>query len=99
MHGKRSTDLALGLLDAAIVWNAVAHTFRGKLDAVPVDYRYVDAVTSATYGRSDLKNVRVTMAITKDAAGKEHVRRFWEYATSEGRQVFLKHGFLPPKEE
>ena len=98
VHGKRSTDLSLGLLDAAIIWNAVAHTFRDKLDAVPVESRYVDAVTSATYGRSDLKNVRVTMAITKDAADKEHVRRFWEFATTEGRKVFARHGFSPPKE-
>ena len=93
VHGKRATDLALGHLDAAIIWNAVAHTFRDRLDAIPIDNTLVDAVTSATYGRSDLRNVKVTIGIVAGAKGRENVRRFWEFATTRGKEIFARHGF------
>jgi len=95
VHGKRSADLAFGLLDAAFIWNAVAHTYREKIDAVPIDDRLVDAVTSATYGRSDLRNVKVSIGITASAGKREEVREFWEYATTTGRKAFERNGFTP----
>lgn len=97
VHGKRATDLALGHLDAAIIWNAVAHTHRHKLDAIPIDNTLVDAITSATYGRSDLRNVKVTIGIVAGAADRENVRRFWEFATTRGKEIFARHGFTPAR--
>ncbi|MHC4199770.1 MAG: molybdate ABC transporter substrate-binding protein [Planctomycetota bacterium] len=97
VHGKRATDLALGHLDAAIIWNAVAHTYRDKLDAIPIDNTLVDAITSATYGRSDLRNVKVTIGIVAGAKGRENVRRFWEFATTRGKEIFARHGFTPAR--
>ncbi len=98
VHGKRATDLALGHLDAAIIWNAVAHTYRDKLDAIPIDNTLVDAITSATYGRSDLRNVKVTIGIVAGAADRENVRRFWEFATTRGKEIFARHGFTAARE-
>lgn len=97
-HQKRATDVSLNLLDAAIVWDAVAFLFRDKLDVVRVDYEYVDAITSATYGRSDLRNVKVTAGITSFAKDREEVRRFWEYLTGDGRRVFREYGFSQPEQ-
>jgi ABC-type molybdate transport system substrate-binding protein len=81
------------LLDAALVWNAVAFQFRDRLEVLPVENRWVDGVTSATYGWSDLRNIRVTIGITTPAKGKKAVKRFFEYATTKGREVFLRNGF------
>lgn len=92
-HQKRLNDIVMGQLDATIVWDAVALLFKDKVDIVPIDYRYVDAVTSATYGRSDLKNIKVTAGITAAAGDKQHVRRFYDYLVTEGRKVFKEHGF------
>lgn len=96
-HQKRATDVTLGILDAAIIWDAVAFQFRDKLDAIPIEKTYVDAVTSATFGWTDLRNIRVTAGITVYARGRENARRFYEYLTTEGRAVFERHGFSPPQ--
>ncbi len=94
-HQSRCTDVAMGLLDAAIVWNAVAHQFRDKLDIIPIPKENIDAVTSATYTESDLKNVKVTVGVTSFAKDKEHVRRFYEFVTTQGKDVFREYGFTP----
>jgi molybdate transport system substrate-binding protein len=94
-HQKRATDVALGILDATIMWDAVAFLFRDRLDVIPIKKTYVDAVTSATFGRTDLRNIQVTVGMTTYARDKEHVRRFYEYVTTEGRAVFEKNGFTP----
>jgi len=96
-HQKRATDVTLGILDATIIWDAVAFLFRDKLDVIPIEKTYVDAITSATFGRCDLRNIRVTAGITVYARDKEHVRRFYDYLTTEGMAVFEKHGFSPPE--
>jgi ABC-type molybdate transport system substrate-binding protein len=87
----------MGHIDATIVWDAIALLFKDKVDIVPIEYRYVDAVTSATYGVSDLKKIKVTAGITMTARDKEHVRKFYEYLVTEGRRVFKKHGFTQPE--
>ncbi len=96
-HQKRATDVTLGILDAAIIWDAVAFLFRDKLDVIPIEKTYVDAVTSATFGRCDLRNINVTTGVTSYARDKEHVRKFYQYLTTEGLAVFEKHGFSPPE--
>lgn len=92
-HQKRATDVALGLLDAAVIWDAVAFQYRDKLDVIPIEKTYVDAITSATFGRTDLRNIRVTAGITTYARDRGRVRRFYEYLTTEGRAVFEEYGF------
>ena len=97
-HQQRCTDVAMGALDAAIVWNAVAHLFRDKLDIIPIPKKYVDAVTSATYKKSDLKHVKVTVGLISFAREKEAARRFYEFATTRCRDVFEQYGFGSLKE-
>jgi len=109
-HQQRCTDVIMGTLDASIVWNAVAHLFRNELEIIPIPEEHVDAVTSATYGASDLKNIKVTIGIIRGAGGssnpegfsereplrgKEPARRFYEFVTTGCRDVFEEYGFRP----
>jgi len=93
-HQQRCTDVAMGTLDAGIVWNAVAHLWRDRLDIIPIPKKYVDTVTSATYGKSDLRDVKVTIGITVYAGDKPHVRDFYDFATTRCRDVFEEYGFV-----
>jgi len=94
-HQQRCADVAMGTLDASIVWNAVAHLFRDRLEVIPIPKNYIDAVTSATYDKSDLRNVKVTIGITTYAKDKHNVRRFYEFAATRCRDVFEEYGFTP----
>jgi molybdate transport system substrate-binding protein len=99
-HQKRCDDVVMGLLDAGIVWDVVARLYRDRLDILPISLEGVDAITSATYKRSDVKNVRVTIGIVAGSADRPATRRFYDYLKSEaGQKVFAKLGFTPPLEE
>ena len=97
-HQQRCTDVDLGSLDAAIVWNAVAHLFREKLEVIPIPKENIDAITTATYGPSDLKNIKVTIGVTRYAEGNEAASRFYNFATAECRDLFKEYGFRPVEE-
>ncbi len=96
-HQQRCTDVTLGLLDAAIVWQAVAHRFRDKLEIIDLEPHYgehIDTLTSPTYKESDLRNVQVTVGVMKWAKDRPAVQRFYDFAVGPaGRAVFAKHGF------
>jgi len=96
-HQQRCTDVAMGTLDASIVWGPVAELFTEKLDIIPIPVEYVDAVTSPTYGKSDLRNVKVTIGITSRSKDKPAAREFYEFATSECEDVFRRRGFRTSK--
>lgn len=98
-HQKIATDVAdLKHLHVGVMWNAVAFLYRDKLETIPFPREYVDAVTSATYKASDLKNIKVTIGITRFARDNKRARKFWEYATTDGKAVFEKYGFSPAGE-
>ena len=92
--------VAMGNLDAAIVWNAVAH-LRDKLEAIPIDRQYqpapgVHAVTSATYGRIDMSRINVFIATLTCSKRPEAARAFAEFVSSKrGLEVFAELGFSP----
>lgn len=92
-HQKRCMDVAMETLDASIVWGPVAQLFSDRLEIMPIPDEYVHAVTSATYGESDLKNVKVTVGVITYARDREPARRFYEFITSECRNLFAQHGF------
>lgn len=94
-HQQRCTDVTLGALDASIVWQAVAHLFRNKLETIPIPKEHIDAITSATYGISDLKNVKVTVGITGRARDKKPATRFYQFVITEGKNIFEEYGFRP----
>lgn len=98
-HGQRCTDVSMGTLDAAIVWSAAAKTQADKLEAIPMPDDLVDAVTSATYGQSDLRNVQTTMGLTPMGAKNEAARRFFGYATTQCADIFARYGFRSAKHE
>ena len=92
-HQARCNDVAMGTLDAGIVWAAVAHLYRDKLDIIPIPRDYIDTMTSATYGESDLRNVQVTVGVTKYGKDKPNVLKFYKYAITEGLKIFEEFGF------
>jgi len=94
-HGaqRHCTAVATGALDAAIVWAPVARQFSDELDIIPLPEEYLDAVTSATYGKSDLRNVRVTIGLISRAASRDDVRQFYEFLKARSPEVFAKYGY------
>ncbi len=92
-HQQRCSDVIMGALDASIVWQAVAHLFEDKLETIPIPAKHVDAITTATYGKSDLRNTKVTIGIISRAKDKEAARRFYEFATTRCQDIFKEYGF------
>jgi len=93
-HQTRCNYIINGALDAGIVWNAVAETFRDKLKIIPVPEKYIDSITSATYQESDLNNIKVAVGITEKAKNDPAVNKFYDFMISNGKNVFEKYGFL-----
>jgi molybdenum ABC transporter molybdate-binding protein len=100
-HAQRCNDVTLGLLDAAVVWDAVANLFTNKLDVLPVDLRGVDAITSATYKKTDVHKTGVTIGLTKVAENNAAARRFYEFAKTKGPPIMASKGYslAPAKNE
>jgi molybdate transport system substrate-binding protein len=101
MGGEMANAVAIGNLDATIVWNAVIHLRRDKLDAVPIEPAFllqpgVDAVTTATFGVIDMGCVKVTIATLKCSKQPEAAAVFAEFAASpKAREVWASFGFSP----
>jgi len=95
-HQQRCTDVILGALDAGIVWYPIALLFKDRLDIIPIPAEYVQSVTSATYGESDLRNVKVTVGILAGKEKRPAVKRFYEFILAH-RGVFKRHGFRTRK--
>jgi molybdate transport system substrate-binding protein len=90
--GEAANKVALGDVDAAIVWNAVAFLRQDKLDIVPIagdlmPISGVDAVTSATGRSYDVGRIKVTLATLSCAEQGEAAAKFAEYVFAH-RDVF-----------
>lgn len=96
-HQALCTDVHLGALDAAIVWNAVAYSWRDKLEVIAIPTDKLPAIRLEPYKKSDLRNINVSIGMTKYAHGNERVKRFYEFAI-ERKDIFEKQGFAPVKE-
>lgn len=91
-HQERCTAVILGSLDAAVVWSVIANLFKDKLDIVPIAHElYVDSVTSETFGVSDLKNIKFTIALTKIGAKNKTAVDFYEFFVKK-RDMLEKSG-------
>jgi len=101
MGGEVANAVALGNLDATIVWDAVAHLRREKLDAVPIEPAFllqpgVDAVTTPTFGVIDMGCIKVTIATLKCSKQPEAAAAFAKYVASpKAGEVFAAFGFSP----
>src|SRR3989339_183647 len=98
---EAANAVSLGTADAAIVWDAVAHLRLDKLDIVPIEPAFrpisgVDAVTSATYGRMNMGNIKVTAALLKCSKNKIAAAQFGEFlAGPEAAPIWKKFSFGP----
>jgi len=68
-------------VDAVIMWNGVAHTFRDSLDVVQTPYEYD-------------KEIRVHIISLNYSKQPELLKQFIEFARNRGRKIFTKHGYV-----
>jgi molybdate transport system substrate-binding protein len=97
-HQALCTDVQIGSLDAGIVWNAVANQWADRLLVVPIPKDNIPAIHLEPYKKSDLRNINVTIGMTKYAQGNERVKRFYDFAITQ-KEVFSAMGFAPAKEQ
>ncbi len=80
-HGNLGTLLQTKAVDAAIMWNGVAHNFREAVDAVALPYEYDREIKVHVMGLSYSRRT-------------EDVRKFLEFIRAHGNAVFAAHGYV-----
>ncbi len=96
-HQALCTDVKIGALDAAIVWNAVAGQWTNSLLIIPIPKDNIPALHLEPFKKCDMRNINVAIGITKYAAGNERVKRFYDFAIAQ-KDVFTTRGFASVKE-
>lgn len=80
-HGDIGNKMKLGLGDAAIMWNGVAHNFLDAVDLVPTPYEYDAETRVGVIGLSYTKH-------------KAEVEEFLKFAEEHGKAVFAGFGYV-----
>lgn len=80
-HSTLGTFLKTQAVDAVIMWNGVAHTFRDDLDIVKAPYEYDSEIRVRIIGLNYSRN-------------PDLVEQFMEFAKSEGPRIFSEHGYV-----
>ncbi|OHB76744.1 MAG: hypothetical protein A2Z25_02490 [Planctomycetes bacterium RBG_16_55_9] len=80
-HSTLGTFLKTQAVDAVIMWNGVAHTFRDSLDVVRTPYEYDEEIRVHVAGLSYTKQ-------------PESVRKFIEFCRRRGPVVFAEYGYV-----
>ncbi len=80
-HSNIGTFLKTQAIDAGILWNGVAHTFRDSLDVVKTPYEYDEETRVYIMGLSYSKQ-------------PELLKQFMEFARKRGPAVFAEHGYM-----
>ncbi len=80
-HHNLGNFLKTQAVDAVIMWNGVAHTFRDSLDVVQTPYEYD-------------KEIRVHIISLNYSKQPELLKQFIEFARNRGRKIFTKHGYV-----
>ncbi len=80
-HSDLGTFLKTKTVDAVIMWNGVAHTFRDSVEVVPTPYEYEKERRVHIIGLSFSKN-------------PDLLREFMEFAKGKGKAVFAKYGYV-----
>ncbi len=80
-HSNLGTLLQTGAVDAVIMWNGVADTFKEHLDVVPTPYEYDTTIRVHVIGLGYSKN-------------PELVKQFVSFAKEQGKPVFASHGYV-----
>jgi molybdate transport system substrate-binding protein len=80
-HSNIGTFLKTQAIDAGIMWNGVAHTFKDSLDIVKTPYEY-DVET------------RVHIMSLSYSKHPELLKQFMEFAHKRGPAIFAEHGYV-----
>ena len=80
-HSTLGTFLKTQAVDAVIMWNGVAHTFRDSLDVVKTPYEYDEEIRVHIIG----------LSYTKDP---ESLRQFINFARTKGPDTFAEYGYV-----
>jgi molybdate transport system substrate-binding protein len=103
--GAAANAVMMGTADVTIVWNAVVHARKDKLDAIVIGPPFklnkdIDAVSSATFGWIDMSHIRVTIATLTCSKFPEKATQFAKFAAStQNAGIWEKHGFSKPKKQ
>lgn len=80
-HSNIGNFLKTQAVDAGIMWNGVAHTFRDSLEIVPTPYEYDQEIRVHIMG----------LSYTKQA---EELRQFMEFTRKRGPAIFAEYGYV-----
>lgn len=79
-HSALANLVKTGAVEAAVLWNGVAHTFRDSLEIIPLPYEF-DA------------EVRIRVIALSYSERPEPLRRFMEFVRRRGRALFEEYGY------
>ncbi|UCD28285.1 MAG: substrate-binding domain-containing protein [Planctomycetota bacterium] len=80
-HPTLGNYLKTDAVDAVIMWNGVANTFRDDLDVVKTPYEYDTEIRVHVIGLNYSKHA-------------ELVKRFMDFTQQYGSEIFAKHGYI-----
>ncbi len=80
-HSNLGNFLKIQAVDAVIMWNGVAHTFRDSLDVVKTPYEYDEEIRVHIIGLSYSKE-------------PELLKQFIEFARIRGPEIFAEYGYV-----
>jgi ABC-type molybdate transport system substrate-binding protein len=89
----------MGMIDAGIIWDATAYRYRDEIDTEEIYQEYrphpeLDAVTTASFGKVDLSQIRITICTLNSSQDKRSAQEFCSIVASDrGKEVFGRHGF------
>ena len=80
-HSNLGNFLKTQAVDAVIMWNGVAHTFRDSLDVVKTPYEYNEEIRVHIIG----------LSYTKEP---EALRQFINFVRTKGPEIFAEYGYV-----
>ncbi|MDT8303046.1 MAG: substrate-binding domain-containing protein [Sedimentisphaerales bacterium] len=80
-HSTLGNFLKTETVDAVIMWNGVAHTFRDSLEVVKTPYEYDEEIRVHIIGLSHTKE-------------PEALRQFINFARTKGPDIFAEYGYV-----
>jgi molybdate transport system substrate-binding protein len=80
-HADIGNKMKLGVGDAAMMWNGVAHNFKDAIDVIRLPYEYDEEIRVGIIGLSYTKN-------------RAEVEKFLKFIDKRGKEVFEEFGYV-----
>lgn len=80
-HSNLGNLIKTQAVDAVVMWNGVANTFKEHLEVVRTPYEYDSEIRVRVIGLNYSKRPKV-------------VKQFMEFVRAEGEQIFAEHGYV-----